>query len=218
MLYLKDKAGCLRILDMAFCAKNFHPKFSIKNFPPQWPKHKVLMREGVFQLIFICPIVKSVLKWQQSAEQLEEDGEASDLMTLPPPGIAFLKFLSFQESSCGWNNCQLNPVLSECFPPEYFPKLIWRRGWRQLRGRAAVSWPGLNGSFWRVASLGVKLGQAPGLYHAPWPRFGPHHHHHHHLDAFPTHMHQRHCIQFSWHKILKMFGATFLLKSKIEIC
>ena len=121
MLYLKDKAGCLRILDMAFCAKNFHPKFSIKNFPPQWPKHKVLMREGVFQLIFICPIVKSVLKWQQSAEQLEEDGEASDLMTLPPPGIAFLKFLSLEENSCGWNNCQLNPVLS-VFSPWVFPQ------------------------------------------------------------------------------------------------
>ena len=38
---------------------------------------------------------------EHPVRQLEEDGEASDLMTLPPPGIAFLKFLSFQESSCG---------------------------------------------------------------------------------------------------------------------
>ena len=215
MLYLKDKAGCLRIFDMAFCAKNFHPKFSIKNFPPQWPKHKVLMREGVFQLIFISPIVKSVLKWQQSAEQLEEDGGKGR------PQISWhfhlLELLSWNFFL--WRKIHAGEIIVNWIQYyQYFPKLIWRRGWRQLRGRAAVSWPGLNGSFWRVASLGVKLGQAPGLYHAPWPRFGPHHHHHHHLDAFPTHMHQRHCIQFSWHKILKMFGATFLLKSKIDNC
>ena len=102
------------------------------------------------------------------------------------------------------------------FPLSISPNLFGDEVGGSSGGRAAVSWPGLNGSFWRVASLGVKLGQAPGLYHAPWPRFGPHHHHHHHLDAFPTHMHQRHCIQFSWHKILKMFSATFLLKSKID--
>ena len=28
MLYLKDKAGCLRILDMTFCANIFHQKLS----------------------------------------------------------------------------------------------------------------------------------------------------------------------------------------------
>ena len=106
----------------------------------------------------------------------------------------------------------------QCFPLSISPNLFGDEVGGSSGGRAAVSWPGLNGSFWRVASLGVKLGQAPGLYHAPWPRFGPHHHHHHHLDAFLTHMHQRHCIQFSWHKILKMFGATFLLKSKIDNC